>query len=171
MAHRPQLNLVAAVAILVDLAQAPGLPRASDAIAYRHRLDSGDTRRLLVRLASAGLVRIRRGCQGGVWLARPAGAITVLAVARALGQITAPARAARQAAVAGPDPFIRSTVLTMLRAAEELHASQLAAVTIEQLGADALARRRAEGCRRQALRRVTRSRDTGEPGPAPRRFG
>lgn len=45
---------------------------------------------LMIDLRRAGLVRSRRGCDGGYWLARPAGEITVADVVRAVeGEIAA----------------------------------------------------------------------------------
>jgi Rrf2 family protein len=45
---------------------------------------------LMIDLRRAGLVRSRRGCEGGYWLARPAAEITVADVARAVEGVIAP---------------------------------------------------------------------------------
>ena len=64
-----------AIHILVTLALADPEPVRSAVLAARLRTNPSLTRRLLGRLARAGLVRVRRGPGGGALLARSASAI------------------------------------------------------------------------------------------------
>jgi Rrf2 family protein len=80
---------------LVDLAAA-GRPLKGRTLAGRHGVSKGFLENILAELRRAGIVASKRGVDGGYWLARPPGAITVADVIRTLdaaGTVTLPATA------------------------------------------------------------------------------
>jgi Rrf2 family protein len=68
---------------LVDLAAA-GRPLKGRTLAGRHGVSKGFLENILAELRRAGIVASKRGVDGGYWLARPPGAITVADVIRTL---------------------------------------------------------------------------------------
>jgi Rrf2 family protein len=69
---------------LVDLAAADGAPVKGEVLAGRHGVSLGFLENILAELRRAGIVRSKRGGQGGYWLAVPADEITVADVIRIL---------------------------------------------------------------------------------------
>ena len=102
-----------AVRAAVELAAAGDGPTKGDALARAQDIPVKFLENILGDLRHAGLVRSQRGADGGYWLARPAGEITVADVIRAVeGPLASRARRAprgrrvrrrRRAARAGLD--------------------------------------------------------------------
>jgi Rrf2 family protein len=73
-----------AVRAAVELAAAGAGPLKGDRIAQAQQIPSNFLENILSDLRNAGLVASRRGADGGYWLARPAGEVTVADVIRAV---------------------------------------------------------------------------------------
>lgn len=69
---------------LLELACEPSRPLTCEAIASSQQIPFRFLKSVVGELRKAGLVRSQRGCEGGYWLGRPAGEITLLDVARAV---------------------------------------------------------------------------------------
>ncbi|MEU1485362.1 Rrf2 family transcriptional regulator [Streptomyces sp. NPDC005752] len=69
---------------LLELASDPGRPLSCEAIASSQEIPFRFLKSVVGELRRAGLVRSQRGCEGGYWLGRPAGEITLLDVVRAV---------------------------------------------------------------------------------------
>ncbi|MFE2762327.1 RrF2 family transcriptional regulator [Streptomyces halstedii] len=69
---------------LLELACEPGRPLTCEAIASSQGIPFRFLKSVVGELRKAGLVRSQRGCEGGYWLGRPAGDITLLDVVRAV---------------------------------------------------------------------------------------
>ncbi|WP_330436676.1 RrF2 family transcriptional regulator [Streptomyces griseoaurantiacus] len=69
---------------LLELAREPSRPLTCEAIASSQHIPFRFLKSVVGELRRAGLVRSRRGCEGGYWLGRPAEAITLLDVAHAV---------------------------------------------------------------------------------------
>ncbi|MET9098796.1 MULTISPECIES: RrF2 family transcriptional regulator [Streptomyces] len=69
---------------LLELAREPSRPLSCEAIASAQQIPFRFLKSVVGELRRAGLVRSRRGCEGGYWLGRPAAEITLLDVARAV---------------------------------------------------------------------------------------
>ncbi|MER6236913.1 Rrf2 family transcriptional regulator [Streptomyces clavifer] len=63
---------------LLELACEPGRPLTCEAIASSQDIPFRFLKSVVGELRKAGLVRSQRGCEGGYWLGRPAGEITLL---------------------------------------------------------------------------------------------
>jgi Rrf2 family protein len=74
-----------ALRALLELAQDPGTWRSVNEIAAAQELPAPMLEQLLLQLRRAGLLEARRGRLGGYRLARPAAAIAVAEVLRAVG--------------------------------------------------------------------------------------
>ncbi|MFD9004562.1 RrF2 family transcriptional regulator [Streptomyces sp. NPDC059582] len=73
-----------AMRALLELAREPARPLTCEAIASSQEIPFRFLKSVVGELRRAGLVRSQRGCEGGYWLGRPAGEITLLDVARAV---------------------------------------------------------------------------------------
>jgi Rrf2 family protein len=73
-----------AIRAAVELAAAGEGPVKGDRIAQAQQIPSNFLENILSDLRNAGLVASRRGADGGYWLARPAGEVTVADVIRAV---------------------------------------------------------------------------------------
>jgi Rrf2 family protein len=73
-----------AVRAAVELASAGGGPVKGDAIARAQGISPRFLENILGELRHAGLVRSQRGSEGGYWLAREAGEISVAEIIRAV---------------------------------------------------------------------------------------
>ncbi|HKY64846.1 MAG TPA: Rrf2 family transcriptional regulator, partial [Acidimicrobiales bacterium] len=73
-----------AVRAMAELAAAPDGPVTADALAERQAIPPKFLENILADLRRGGLVRSQRGADGGYRLARPAGAVTVADVIRAV---------------------------------------------------------------------------------------
>ncbi|GGY09085.1 RrF2 family transcriptional regulator [Streptomyces minutiscleroticus] len=69
---------------LLELAREPARPLTCEAIASSQEIPFRFLKSVVGELRKAGLVRSQRGCEGGYWLGRPAGEITLLDVVRAV---------------------------------------------------------------------------------------
>lgn len=69
---------------LLELAREPARPLTCEAIASAQQIPFRFLKSVVGELRRAGLVRSQRGCEGGYWLGRPADAITLLDVTRAV---------------------------------------------------------------------------------------
>ncbi|MDF6017851.1 Rrf2 family transcriptional regulator [Streptomyces sp. JH34] len=69
---------------LLELASDPGRPLSCEAIASSQEIPFRFLKSVVGELRRAGLVRSRRGCEGGYWLGRPAEEIALLDVVRAV---------------------------------------------------------------------------------------
>ncbi|MEV0573397.1 Rrf2 family transcriptional regulator [Streptomyces sp. NPDC050392] len=69
---------------LLELAREPGRPLTCEAIASSQEIPFRFLKSVVGELRRAGLVRSQRGCEGGYWLGRPAGEISLLDVVRAV---------------------------------------------------------------------------------------
>ncbi|MFD3583803.1 RrF2 family transcriptional regulator [Streptomyces sp. NPDC058683] len=69
---------------LLELAREPARPLTCEAIASSQEIPFRFLKSVVGELRRAGLVRSQRGCEGGYWLGRPAGEITLLDVTRAI---------------------------------------------------------------------------------------
>ncbi|WP_399880811.1 RrF2 family transcriptional regulator [Streptomyces sp. BBFR51] len=67
---------------LLELAREPARPLTCEAIASSQQIPFRFLKSVVGELRRAGLVRSQRGCEGGYWLGRPAGEITLLDVSR-----------------------------------------------------------------------------------------
>ena len=83
-----------AVRAAVELAAAGDGPTKGDALARAQDIPVKFLENILGDLRHAGIVRSQRGADGGYWLARPAGEITVADVIRAVGPARLGARRA-----------------------------------------------------------------------------
>lgn len=73
-----------AVRALLELAAEPDRPLSCEAIASAQEIPFRFLKSVVAELRKAGLVRSQRGCEGGYWLGRAAGEITLLDVSRAV---------------------------------------------------------------------------------------
>jgi Rrf2 family protein len=73
-----------AIRAAVELAAAGEGPLKGDRIAQAQQIPSNFLENILSDLRNAGLVNSRRGAEGGYWLARPAGEISLADVIRAV---------------------------------------------------------------------------------------
>ncbi|MGW1723473.1 RrF2 family transcriptional regulator [Streptomyces sp. NPDC002306] len=73
-----------AMRALLELAREPARPLTCEAVASSQGIPFRFLKSVVGELRRAGLVRSQRGCEGGYWLGRPAGEITLLDVARAV---------------------------------------------------------------------------------------
>ncbi|OEV08375.1 RrF2 family transcriptional regulator [Streptomyces nanshensis] len=73
-----------AVRALVELAADSAQPQTCEGIATTQGIPFRFLKSVFRDLRSAGLVRSQRGCEGGYWLGRDAGTITVAEVMRAV---------------------------------------------------------------------------------------
>ncbi|WP_189314793.1 RrF2 family transcriptional regulator [Streptomyces brasiliensis] len=69
---------------LLELAREPTRPLTCEAMASSQQIPFRFLKSVVGELRRAGLVRSQRGCEGGYWLGRPAGEITLLDVSRAV---------------------------------------------------------------------------------------
>ena len=69
---------------LIELAADTGRPLTCEEIAVAQDVPARFLKAVIAQLRRADLVRSQRGCEGGYWLARPAGQITVGDVVRAV---------------------------------------------------------------------------------------
>ncbi|MFJ4693075.1 RrF2 family transcriptional regulator [Streptomyces sp. NPDC088766] len=69
---------------LLELACDPSRPLTCEAIASSQEIPFRFLKSVVGELRRAGLVRSQRGCEGGYWLGRPAGEISLLDVVRAV---------------------------------------------------------------------------------------
>jgi len=67
-----------------ELAVAEGRPVKREAVAAAQQIPVPFLEQILLALKRAGIVRTRRGPEGGYWLARPADAVTLAEVIRAV---------------------------------------------------------------------------------------
>ena len=73
-----------AIRAMVELAAAEGGPLKAERIAQAQEIPLKFLENILADLRHGGLVRSQRGADGGYWLSRPAGEITVADVIRAV---------------------------------------------------------------------------------------
>ncbi|MFI8092253.1 RrF2 family transcriptional regulator [Streptomyces sp. NPDC086080] len=69
---------------LLELAREPSRPLTCESIASSQQIPFRFLKSVVGELRRAGLVRSQRGCEGGYWLGRPAGEISLLDVVRAV---------------------------------------------------------------------------------------
>jgi len=89
-----------AIRATVELAAAGPGPVKGDRLAQAQEIPSNFLENILVDLRNAGLVASKRGADGGYWLARPAGEITLADVIRAVDGPLANVRGVRPEALA-----------------------------------------------------------------------
>ena len=73
-----------AVRAAIELARHEGGPTKGEAIATAQAIPLKFLENILIDLRHAGLVRSQRGAEGGYWLARPAGEVSVADIIRAV---------------------------------------------------------------------------------------
>lgn len=73
-----------AVRATVELAASPAGPVKGDRVAERQQIPGKFLENILADLRRAGLVASQRGAEGGYWLARPAEAVSVADIIRAV---------------------------------------------------------------------------------------
>jgi len=73
-----------AMRALLELAREPSRPLTCEAMASSQGIPFRFLKSVVGELRRAGLVRSQRGCEGGYWLGRPAGEITLLDITRAV---------------------------------------------------------------------------------------
>lgn len=73
-----------AVRAVAELAAAPDGPTKGDRLAERQAIPAKFLENILADLRRAGLVASQRGAEGGYWLAKPADAVSVADVIRAV---------------------------------------------------------------------------------------
>ncbi|MEU9129711.1 Rrf2 family transcriptional regulator [Kitasatospora sp. NPDC048540] len=93
-----------AVRALVELACDTARPLTCEAIASSQGIPFRFLKSVVGDLRRAGLVRSQRGCEGGYWLGRAAGQITLLDVVRAVDGEVITLRGEPLAALAYPGP-------------------------------------------------------------------
>ena len=116
--------------------QAPGRPVARHALAARDQLPAGFLADILAQLRNAELLRSHRGGDGGWTLARPADAITVADIIRALDGPLASIRGIRPHELAAEG--VREPFISMWVAVRAALRSVLEHVTIADLAAGQL---------------------------------
>ncbi|HUK96481.1 MAG TPA: Rrf2 family transcriptional regulator [Gaiellaceae bacterium] len=89
-----------AIRATVELAAAGEGPVKGDRLAKAQEIPPNFLENILVDLRNAGLVASKRGAEGGYWLARPAGEITLADVIRAVDGPLANVRGVRPEALA-----------------------------------------------------------------------
>jgi Rrf2 family protein len=89
-----------AIRAAIELALAGDGPVKGEAIAKAQEIPSNFLENILADLRNAGLVASRRGAEGGYWLARPAGEVTLADVIRAVDGPLANVRGIRSEQVA-----------------------------------------------------------------------
>lgn len=89
-----------AIRAAIELALAGEGPVKGDAIAKAQEIPPNFLENILADLRNAGLVASRRGAEGGYWLARPAGEVTLADVIRAVDGPLANVRGIRSEQVA-----------------------------------------------------------------------
>lgn len=89
---------------LLELACEPTRPLTCEAIASSQQIPFRFLKSVVGELRKAGLVRSQRGCEGGYWLGRPAGEITLLDVTLAVDGELLSLRGEPLAALAYPGP-------------------------------------------------------------------
>lgn len=89
-----------AIRAAIELALAGEGPVKGDAIAKAQEIPPNFLENILADLRNAGLVASRRGAEGGYWLARPAGEVTLADVIRAVDGPLANVRGVRSEQVA-----------------------------------------------------------------------
>jgi Rrf2 family protein len=89
-----------AIRATVELAAAGEGPVKGDRLATAQEIPPNFLENILVDLRNAGLVASKRGAEGGYWLARPAGEITLADVIRAVDGPLANVRGVRPEALA-----------------------------------------------------------------------
>ncbi|MBV2356743.1 Rrf2 family transcriptional regulator [Streptomyces sp. J2-1] len=89
---------------LLELASEPGRPLTCEAMASSQEIPFRFLKSVVGELRRAGLVRSRRGCEGGYWLGRPADGITLLDVVRAVDGEVITLRGAVPGELAYPGP-------------------------------------------------------------------
>ncbi|MFN0181557.1 MAG: Rrf2 family transcriptional regulator [Gemmatimonadales bacterium] len=158
------LSVTAAVSILTELAIRPGDTQQSEWLAATRGMDGGTTRRLLARLARAGLVRMRRGPGGGALLGRFALEITLLDVVLAVAPARSNPAPERTSRVAGRRRNLGPLVGEVLAAADRCRDDFLRGITIQDLAV------RLEALDRESARQARASRRAAisEPRAAPR---
>ena len=88
-----------AIRATVELAAAGDGPVKGDRLAKAQEIPPNFLENILVDLRNAGLVASKRGAEGGYWLARPAGEITLADVIRAVDGPLANVRGVRPEAL------------------------------------------------------------------------
>jgi Rrf2 family protein len=68
----------------IELAATEEVPLKGERIAQAQEIPTKFLENILVELRNAGIVQSQRGAEGGYWLARPAGEITIADVMRAV---------------------------------------------------------------------------------------
>lgn len=128
--------------ILIFLAAQGGRPAPSELIAASVNTNASLIRRLLAQLGRAGLTTAQLGSGGGALMARPAARITLLDIYRAMddagGLFGLPAAGNPQCEVGRQMPAL---LTPRLQAAEAALYARLAATTVQDLHAEAQARR------------------------------
>jgi len=89
-----------AIRATVELAASGDGPVKGDRLAKAQEIPPNFLENILVDLRNAGLVASKRGAEGGYWLARPAGEITLADVIRAVDGPLANVRGVRPEALA-----------------------------------------------------------------------
>lgn len=136
-------RLAVAVHVLTFLQTQGGEPATSELIASSVNTNPSLVRRLLSRLARAGLTTSQMGTGGGALLARPADAITLLDVHRAVDE-------EREVIPMHPSPnprcpvgrHIQAVLETRFDAAERALREELARTTIADLAGEVTRRER-----------------------------
>jgi Rrf2 family protein len=90
-------------ATLLAAAQPGGGPLKGDQIGRQQQIPVKYLENILAELRLSGIVRSQRGAEGGYWLARPAGEVTVADVIRAVEGPLANVRGERPEDVTYPD--------------------------------------------------------------------
>jgi len=135
-----------AVHVLTLLAQGQGEPVTSEYVAGSVNTNASLIRRLLSELARAGLTTSQMGNGGGALLARPATAITLLDVYRAVDEdrTVIPIHPAPSSnCVVGRN--IQAVLESRIDAAERALEQELARTTIAELAGDVIRRDRRRG--------------------------
>lgn len=98
-----------AVRAMLEIAAAGGAPVKGEAVAEAQEIPAAFLESILAGMRQADLLHSRRGPDGGYWLARPAGDITVADVVRAADGPLALVRGDRPETVRYDEPATRLT--------------------------------------------------------------
>lgn len=99
-----------ALRAVAELAAAPGGPVPAERIAVAQNIPRRFLDNILLQLRRAGLIHSRRGPEGGYWLARPAGEITLADVIIVVEGGPEPAGRADHPGAAGPPADVWSAL-------------------------------------------------------------
>jgi Rrf2 family protein len=140
--HKVDYAVRAMTALAASEAEAPGVPVKRERLADRERIPPAFLDDILRALRNGGLVVSQRGAEGGWRLARPADAVTVAMVIRAVEGPLAAVRGIRPHELPADgvaEPFVSLWVATRVALRSVLDRVTLADLAVGRMPADVVA--------------------------------